>query len=73
MQTQKNSNEAISQIDAEILPYNEYGCLKGSLENIGVNYQINNKSGVVFYTGEGILKNNILYSHKNEKAIIKPE
>ncbi|MGV8982416.1 HlyD family efflux transporter periplasmic adaptor subunit [Clostridium sp.] len=54
------------------LPYNEYGFLKGSLENIGVNSQIDNKSGVAFYTGEGILKNNILYSYKNEKAIIKP-
>jgi len=53
-------------------PYNEYGFLKGSIKNISVNSQIDNKTGVSFYTGEGILKNNILYSHKNEKEVIKP-
>ncbi|MGH4051957.1 MAG: HlyD family efflux transporter periplasmic adaptor subunit [Clostridium sp.] len=54
------------------LPYKEYGFLKGSIESISVNSQIDNEKGVTFYTGEGILKNNILYSHKNEKAVIKP-
>ncbi|MBX4262541.1 HlyD family efflux transporter periplasmic adaptor subunit (plasmid) [Clostridium estertheticum] len=43
------------------LPYNEYGFLKGSLESISVNSQTDSEKGVVFYKGEGILKNNILY------------
>ncbi|MBU3161494.1 HlyD family efflux transporter periplasmic adaptor subunit [Clostridium frigoris] len=54
------------------LPYNEYGFLKGSLKNISVNSQMDSEKGVVFYKGEGTLKNNIMYSHKNEEAIIKP-
>ncbi|WLC69541.1 HlyD family efflux transporter periplasmic adaptor subunit [Clostridium estertheticum] len=54
------------------LPYNEYGFLKGSMESISVNSQTDSEKGIVFYKGEGILKNNILYSHKNEEAVIKP-
>ncbi|WP_407935022.1 MULTISPECIES: ATP-binding cassette domain-containing protein [Clostridium] len=54
------------------LPYNEYGFLKGSMESISVTSQTDSEKGVVFYKGEGILKNNILYSHKNEEAVIKP-
>ena len=53
------------------LPYNEYGFLKGSIQSISVSSQIDNEKGGVFYIGEGTLKNNILYSHKNEKAVIK--
>jgi len=53
------------------LPYNEYGFLKGNIESISVNSQVDNEKGIAFYKGEGILSDNVMYSHKNEKAIIK--
>lgn len=54
------------------LPYTEYGFLKGTIENISVNSQINNETGIVYYLGEGTLETNTLFSNKNEEAIIKP-
>jgi len=53
------------------LPYNEYGFLKGNIENLSVNSQVNNETGIVYFIGEGTLESDTLYSHKNEEAIIK--
>lgn len=54
------------------LPYAEYGFLKGNIENISVNSQVNNETGIVYFIGEGTLETDILYSNKNEEAVIKP-
>lgn len=53
------------------LPYAEYGFLKGNIENLSVNSQVNNETGIVYYLGEGTLDTNKLFSNKNEEAVIK--
>ncbi len=53
------------------LPYNEYGFLTGEIKNLSINSKIDKEMGSIFYTGEGSLEKNILYSNKGEESVIK--
>lgn len=53
------------------LPYREYGFLDGKIENLSANSKVNSEKGIAFYTGEGSLNKNVLYSHKHEQSKIK--
>ncbi|MGL5084993.1 MAG: biotin/lipoyl-binding protein [Clostridium sp.] len=53
------------------LPYNEYGFLTGRIDSLSVNSKIDNERGTVFFTGEGSIEKNKLYSNKGEESEIK--
>lgn len=56
----------------ESLPYREYGFLEGKIESISPDSKIDGKTGISFFTGEGSLNSNVLYSNNGEKSYIKP-
>jgi len=53
------------------LPYNEYGFLTGEIKNLSINSKIDSEKGDIFYTGEGSIEKNTLYSNKGEESVIK--
>ncbi len=53
------------------LPYNEYGFLTGEITNLSINSKIDSEKGAIFYTGEGSIEKNTLYSNKGEESVIK--
>lgn len=53
------------------LPYNEYGFLNGEITNLSINSKIDSEKGAIFYTGEGSIEKNTLYSNKGEESVIK--
>ncbi|CEP43554.1 HlyD family efflux transporter periplasmic adaptor subunit [Paraclostridium sordellii] len=56
----------------EALPYREYGFLEGKIETISPDSKVDSKTGMSFFTGEGSLSSNVLYSNKGEESYIKP-
>lgn len=55
----------------EALPYREYGFLNGKVENISPDSTIDTEKGISFFTGEGSISSNVLYSNKGEESNIK--
>lgn len=53
------------------MPYNEYGFLTGEIKNLSINSKIDSEKGDIFYTGEGSIEKNTLYSNKGEESVIK--
>ncbi|HBI7169129.1 TPA: HlyD family efflux transporter periplasmic adaptor subunit, partial [Clostridium perfringens] len=56
----------------EALPYREYGFLEGKIESLSPDSKIDSEKGISFFTGEGSLSSNSLYSNKGEESFIKP-
>ncbi|EGT0682107.1 HlyD family efflux transporter periplasmic adaptor subunit [Clostridium perfringens] len=56
----------------EALPYREYGFLEGKIENLSPDSKVDSEKGISFFTGEGSLNSNRLYSNKGEESFIKP-
>lgn len=53
------------------LPYEEYGFINGYIKNISANSQVDSKTGLVYFNGQGELENKVLYSNKKEPVGIK--
>ena len=56
----------------EALPYREYGFLDGKIESLSPDSKVDSEKGISFFTGEGSLSSNSLYSNKGEESFIKP-
>lgn len=56
----------------ESLPYREYGFLDGKIESLSPDSKVDSEKGISFFTGEGSLSSNSLYSNKGEESFIKP-
>lgn len=54
------------------LPYREYGFLSGKIDSLSCDSKVDSEKGISFYTGEGSLDSNSLYSNKGEESFIKP-
>lgn len=55
----------------ESLPYREYGFLEGKIESLSSDSKIDAEKGISFFTGEGSLSSDSLYSNKGEESFIK--
>ncbi|MGU8478573.1 HlyD family efflux transporter periplasmic adaptor subunit [Clostridium perfringens] len=55
----------------EALPYREYGFLDGKIESLSPDSKIDAEKGISFFTGEGSLSSDSLYSNKDEESFIK--
>ncbi|EOU1871540.1 HlyD family efflux transporter periplasmic adaptor subunit [Clostridium perfringens] len=55
----------------EALPYREYGFLNGKVESLSPDSKVDNEKGISFFTGEGSLSSDCLYSNKGEESFIK--
>lgn len=56
----------------EALPYREYGFLDGKIDSISPDSKVDSEKGISFFTGEGSLNSDSLYSNKGEESFIKP-
>ncbi|HBI7087094.1 TPA: HlyD family efflux transporter periplasmic adaptor subunit, partial [Clostridium perfringens] len=56
----------------EALPYREYGFLDGKIESLSPDSKVDSEKGISFFTWEGSLSSNSLYSNKGEESFIKP-
>ncbi len=54
----------------DALSYKEYGFIDGKIESISPDSKVDSEKGISFYTAEGSLDKNILYS-KEEESFIK--
>ncbi|MGU8608413.1 HlyD family efflux transporter periplasmic adaptor subunit [Clostridium perfringens] len=55
----------------EALPYREYGFLEGKIESLSPDSKVDTEKGISFFTGEGSLSSDSLYSNKGEESFIK--
>ncbi|MEG0844325.1 MAG: HlyD family efflux transporter periplasmic adaptor subunit [Romboutsia sp.] len=55
----------------EALPYREYGFLNGKVNSTSPDSTVDTEKGISFFTGEGSLSSNVLYSNKGEESYIK--
>ncbi|WP_195245581.1 HlyD family efflux transporter periplasmic adaptor subunit [Clostridium celatum] len=53
------------------LPYTEFGFVNGEVESLSLNSKVDEKKGVVYYTGVGNLEKNNLKSYNGESFDIK--
>ena len=55
----------------DALSYKEYGFIDGKIESISPDSKIDSEKGISFYTAEGSLDKNVLYSNNGEESFIK--
>ena len=53
------------------LPYREYGFLNGKVKSISPDSTVDTEKGISFFTAEGSMRSNVLYSNKGEGSYIK--
>ncbi|GAA0071091.1 hypothetical protein UT300003_26150 [Clostridium sardiniense] len=55
----------------DALSYKEYGFIDGKIESISPDSKVDSEKGISFYTAEGSLDKNVLYSKEGEESFIK--
>lgn len=63
-------SEAV-EYNFEALPYIEYGFLDGKIESLSPDSKVDSEKGIAFFSGEGTINSNSLYSKKGEESFIK--